>query len=106
MMKQLMPNNFDKEVANTPVIMVDFYSNSCPPCRQLQKILDPLAQEMASKLTFAKFNIEDDDGDILDKFEINSIPVLIFFKGGMEVARQEGLVPKATLVSWIETNLA
>jgi thioredoxin-like negative regulator of GroEL len=105
-MKKLTLDTFNQEVANNKIILVDFYSNSCPPCKQLKKILDPLSQEMASRLTFAMYNIEDDDGDILDKFEINSIPVLVLLKGGREVARQEGLVSRAELVAWLESGLA
>lgn len=105
-MKQLTPNTFDQTDASK-VALVDFFSTTCPPCRQLMKILDPLAEEMASQLDFFTFNIEDDEtGDLLDQFQIDAVPTLVILKNGTEVARQEGALPKAALKAWIEENIA
>jgi len=103
--KKLTPDNFDKEVSSNKVILVDFYSTSCPTCRELKKVLEPLAEEMQDRLRIGTFNIEDDDGDILDQFEINAVPTMVIFTNGIATARQEGMMSKGALVAWIEENL-
>lgn len=105
-MKQLIPSTFSQETSSSKVALVDFFSTTCPPCRQLKKVLDPLSEEMASQLDFFIFNIEDDeDGALLDQFQIDAVPTLVILKNGAEVARQEGAMPKAALKSWIEANI-
>lgn len=106
-MKQLTSSTFNQETADSKIALIDFFSTTCPPCRQLKKVLDPLSEEMASELDFFAFNIEDDEtGDLLDQFQIDAVPTLVILKNGTEVARQEGALPKAALKTWIEENIA
>ena len=104
-MKQLTPSTFKQETTSSKVALVDFFSTTCPPCKQLKKILDPLAEEMAAQLDFFTFDVEDDD-EICDQFQIDAVPTLVILKNGVEVARQEGALPKTALKTWIAENMA
>lgn len=104
-MKELT-NQTWTEAATQPVALVDFFSTTCPPCRLLKTILDPLSQEMKDKIPFFSFNVEQDSDGLCDQFNIEVVPTLVILKNGVEVARNEGVLPKPKLVAWIEENLA
>jgi len=67
-------------------------------------VLDQLAQQRASRLQVAKLNT-DEQSDIAGQFNIRSIPTLILFREGREIARQSGAVNGAALERWLDTVL-
>lgn len=81
--------------ASGPVI-VDFWAPWCGPCRTLAPILDDLASEAGSAITIAKVNV-DENGGLAQKFNIRSIPTLLFFKGGELKDQMVGLASKEDL---------
>ncbi|NDC57163.1 MAG: thiol reductase thioredoxin, partial [Alphaproteobacteria bacterium] len=72
----------------------------CGPCRQLGPVLDELAGELAGKVKIVKMNV-DDNPHTPSQFGIRSIPTMILFKGGQQVASKVGAVPKAQLHQWL-----
>lgn len=90
-------DSFNQEVLNSKnPVLVDFYADWCGPCKMLSPIIDQVAQDYAGKATISKLNV-DENNELAQKFNVMSIPTLIFFKDGKEVQRMTGAQPKAKL---------
>lgn len=82
--------------SETPTL-VDFWAEWCVPCHMVSPIVEEIAQEKGEKLRVAKLNI-DDNPQATRKYGVMSIPSLILFKGGQEVARVVGAKPKDAIL--------
>ena len=80
---------------NLPVL-VDFFSNYCPPCKMLEPIFEELTKEFEGKIKFLRLNV-DENREIAAKYGVMSIPTLILFKNGQENKRIVGLRTKEEL---------
>jgi thioredoxin 1 len=96
---------WDAEVlrSNLPVF-VDFWAEWCGPCRMVGPAVEQIGNIMAGKIKVTKLNV-DENQQIAMKYGVQSIPSLILFKGGKEVARTIGAAPKETYMKFIENSL-
>jgi thioredoxin 1 len=95
----LTESNFATEVLNSPVpVLVDFWAPWCGPCIQLSPVIDEIANETAGKAKVAKVNVDENPG-LAGQFRVNSIPALIFFKGGQPAGQLVGRQPKAEILN-------
>jgi thioredoxin 1 len=96
---------WDAEVlrSNLPVF-VDFWAEWCGPCRMVGPAVEQIGKIMAGKIKVAKLNV-DENQEIAMKYGVQSIPSLILFNGGKEVARTIGAAPKETYLKFIENSL-
>lgn len=78
--------------------VVDFWATWCGPCRMVAPILDQLASEYAGKAKVAKLDV-DANQRTATRFNVRSIPTILFFKGGKLVDTVIGAVPRAKLES-------
>ena len=76
--------------------VVDFWATWCGPCRMVSPILDQLAAEYAGQVKVAKLDV-DANIQTATRFNVRSIPTILFFKGGKLVDHVIGAVPKAHL---------
>lgn len=82
------------------LIVIDFYAEWCMPCLMMTPIIESLA-EKNSQVKFTKVNV-DDNSDLAQKFEISSIPCIIFFKNNKEMGRSIGSISEESLLEKIE----
>jgi thioredoxin 1 len=88
----------------TPVL-VDFWAEWCVPCHMVSPTVEEIGNEQGEKLQVVKLNI-DDNPDATRKYGVMSIPSLILFKGGEEVARVVGAKPKDAILRDLSSHLS
>ena len=96
---------FDEKVlkAATPVV-VDFWAPWCGPCKSIAPVLEEIAKELGNQVTIYKVNV-DENPRSPSQYNVRAIPNLVIFKGGAEVDRLVGAVPKEQIVSTIKKAL-
>jgi thioredoxin 1 len=88
---------FDQTLAGRPeAVVVDFWAEWCGPCKAIAPVLEDLAREYEGRVTIAKVNVDEHPG-LAARFQVRSIPTLLFFKGGQVVDQVIGAVPKAQI---------
>jgi len=89
--KLITESQFDTEVIQSPLpVVADFYATWCGPCKKLSPMLDKLAGSFANRIQFVKINV-DDAPALAQRFDIQGIPTLLFFKNGKVVDHIVGL---------------
>jgi thioredoxin 1 len=84
-------------------ILVDFWAEWCGPCKMLAPVLDEISTERQD-LVVIKVEI-DQNPQTKVKFGVRSIPNLVLFSGGEELASRGGVLTKTALNNWIDSNL-
>ncbi len=98
--------NFEQEVSNAPgLVVVDFWATWCGPCRIIAPTLDALAKEYAGRLKVAKLDVDSNQQTSM-KYNVRSIPTLMFFKDGKHVDTLVGALPRPALEARIQKHLA
>ncbi len=101
-MKVVSADDFDLEVLriDRPVV-VDFSAAWCGPCRALAPTMEELAREFDGQAGVVQVDV-DEHPELAERFRVASIPCLIVFRGGQEVRRIVGAVPKARIAEALE----
>jgi thioredoxin 1 len=102
---EINDQNFENEVikSNVPVV-VDFWAAWCGPCRMLAPVTEKLAEAYTGKVKFCKIDVDANPQTAM-KFQVMSIPTLIFFKDGVQKDKSIGAVPETALKPKIEAIL-
>ena len=94
---EVTDGNFQTEVVDSKIpVVVDFFATWCGPCKVLSPVIDEVAKEHAGKVKVVKMDV-DKSNETAVKFSIMSVPTVVFFKGGKEIGRNIGSVPKGVL---------
>jgi thioredoxin len=94
--------SFAQEVrAAKGLVLVDFWSPTCPHCRQLNPELDKAAEDGAGRAKFVKVSV-DDAMPLFGEHGVTAVPTLVLFRDGTEIARREGAQTADEILSWLD----
>lgn len=97
--------SFEKEVAKSDLpVLLDLYAVWCRPCQMVAPVVEGLAERYGGRFKFCRMNV-DQNPETANKYNVMSIPTLIFFKGGQAIETIVGAVPERALVEKIDEIL-
>ena len=104
MTKHIEDNNFKSEVLEQKgIVVVDFFATWCGPCKMIAPIIEELEAEMKD-IKFVKLDV-DENPEVSNKYQIQSIPTLKVFKDGKDVDTVVGFLPKDQIKALIEKHI-
>jgi len=103
---QVSDSSWDAQVMKEPgLVMVDFWAVWCGPCQMVAPIIEELATEYAGKVKVMKLNT-DENPEVAGRYQVMSIPTILFFKNGQPVEKLVGARPKRQFKETIDSLLA
>lgn len=100
----LNDNDFQDTIGQSGFRLVKFSAVWCRPCKMLAPILEALQTEWGNKLSMYEMDTDKNPVNTV-ACNITSVPTLILFKDGQEIARQSGAAPKSHTQSWLEQHV-
>ena len=101
---ELTEDNFEVTINQNDIVLVDFWADWCAPCRAMAPNFAQVCRQMEPRARFAKLDTEREAG-LAQRYAIRSIPTLILFHRGQELARQSGALDTNSLKRWLELHL-
>jgi thioredoxin 1 len=104
-LQQVTDADFEQEIEqHEGLAMVDFWAVWCGPCKIVAPFVEQIAGEYAGRVKVAKLDVDANPKTPM-RFNVRSIPSILFFKQGSLVDTVVGAVPKANLTKKIEQHL-
>lgn len=101
---ELTSTTFVRHIERNDVpVLVDFWAPWCGPCKMMAPAFKEAAAMLEPRVRLAKVNT-DNEQTLGAQYHIRSIPTLILFKGGRELARQAGAMMTQDIVRWVHSQ--
>jgi len=96
---------FRSEVIGHPgPVLVEFFTQSCGPCRQLEPHLKRLADKLQGRIKVVKVDSERSP-NVAAHYDVRMAPTLVIFRGGQPMATIQGAPPPSRLASFVQSFL-
>ncbi len=96
--------NFQQHINRNDIpVVVDFWAPWCGPCKMMAPAFEQAAAQLEPTVRLAKLNTEEEQS-IGAQLNIRSIPTMVIFQNGREIARQAGAMQAADIISWVRAN--
>lgn len=86
------------------LVLLDFYSDSCIPCKQLSPVLSRIEEEYAGRAAVYKVNVNYEE-ELAARYQVMSAPTLLLYKDGELLDRKSGVLKREALAEWLDGYL-
>ena len=100
MVKEVQKEEFE-QLVNQGLVLVDFFSSTCGPCKMLSFVLNDVDRTCGDKSTILKVDF-DKNQDLVEQYGVSGYPTLILLRDGAELKRVSGLQQKPFIIKMIE----
>ena len=103
-MQELSISDFDNMLSKNSLVLADFHTIWCVPCRKMSPIVDELKVEYESSAEILRIDM--DKSELLaDSYNIKAVPTFVLFKDSKEIWRHTGLISKEELENILKSNI-
>jgi thioredoxin 1 len=95
--------DFKTLLAGNKLVLVDFHTVWCAPCKKMAPVIDGLEEKYKNKAVIMRIDV-DKSKDVGNAYSIQAVPVFILFKNGTEVWKHHGMISEEELIKQIEAN--
>jgi len=101
---ELNAGNFQQHIKRNDIpVVIDFWAPWCGPCKMMAPAFAQAAAQLEPGVRLAKLNTEVEQ-DIGARLGIRSIPTMIVFRNGREIARQSGALSAPDIIRWVQAH--
>ena len=104
MARPINSSEFSGLLQEDKLLVVDFFATWCGPCKKLSPTLDEVSEELGEQVNIVKVDVDESE-DLAMNYGIRSVPTVLFFKTGQQVAKFVGALPKSEIVTKIQAQL-
>ena len=104
MARLINSSEFSGLLQEDKLLVVDFFATWCGPCKKLSPTLDEVSEELGEQVNIVKVDVDESE-DLAMDYGIRSVPTVLFFKGGQQVDKFVGALPKSEIVAKIQAQL-